>query len=434
MKITQFVPSLVLLAGGLYTTIALSTTNLNNESDAMQITTHFNNLTGIACDSSGQSCVSVGVIHHLISLDRMVYTTSNGGITWSQGTVLAHVPNEDPIPDPTESSQNFMTVRCNTTGQDCLIVGTTSISKKLAVITYTSHDGGQNWSLPQFYQPEEPNLVDDYPVLRLKCNANANSCILAINSSFNKQSSPTIFTTKNGGETWDTTTPFIIPPTAPAGITLLDLGCDQSGLFCTALTSSAESDTSGNNTPLPFTPISFIYSTHDGGVTWSDAKPLMLTQPNTQEVVESKTDVPNLLSCDPSGLSCIALGNHYIVETTENSTTLTSNNTHAYITKNGGLRWQDTTEILSSDPKFTNIFTALHCDISNRFCAAVGFATNDDTETDVFTPIIYTTIDSGQTWQKKSFTPSPDILSLMLDVFCSEDAALCHAVGYFLKS
>lgn len=434
MKIIKLIPNFVLLAGGLYVTTALSIPNLNNESDAMQITTHFNNLTGIACDGSGQSCVSVGVIHHANSLDHMVYTTNNGGITWSQGTLLAHPAIEDNIAEPTESSQNFMTIRCNTTGQDCLIAGTASMNNQPVVLTYTSHDAGQSWSLPQQYQTAEQSVVDDYPVLRLKCNANATSCILAINTTLHKQSIPTMLITKNGGETWEPTTSLSMPSSAPNGITVLDLACDQTGLFCTALTSTAESDDAENNNLTPISPTAFIYSTHDGGSTWSDAKPLMLTAPNTQDVLESKADVPQILSCDPSGLSCIALGTLYTTETTENSSTITSNNTHAYITKNGGLSWQDTTEIVATDPKLFNIFSALNCDITNRFCTAVGFATNNDNETDMFTPIIYTTIDSGHTWQKKPFTPSPNILSLMLDVFCSEDAALCHAVGFFLKS
>jgi len=41
MKIARLLPSCVLLVGGLHSIMAWS------ESDAMQITTHFNNLTGI---------------------------------------------------------------------------------------------------------------------------------------------------------------------------------------------------------------------------------------------------------------------------------------------------------------------------------------------------------------------------------------------------
>ncbi|MEI6095331.1 MAG: sialidase family protein [Gammaproteobacteria bacterium] len=438
MKIARLIPSFVLLAGGLHSITAWS------ESDAMQITTHFNNLTGIACDSSGQSCISVGVAHHPNTLDHVVYTTSNGGITWSQGTLLSHPDqHEDSMADPTDSSQNFMTIRCNTTGQDCIIAGTTSIGNHSNVFTYTSHDGGQSWSKPQLLSisplSEDQNLVDEYPFIRLKCNTSANSCILATNTTAKNQQIPTLFTTQNGGESWSAASPLTVPPSAPNGITILDLACDHTGLFCTALTSTAEYNNSLQAPPAtPLTPTAFIYSTHDSGITWSDPKPLMLTRQNNEELIQSTNDILNILSCDPSGLSCIGLGTLYTTETSETpeitTTTVTGNNTHAYLTKNGGLTWQDTTEIVASDPKLLNTFTALHCDISNRFCATVGFATNEDAETDEFIPIIYTTIDSGHTWQKKPFTPSPDILSLMLDVFCSEDAALCHAVGFFLKS
>ncbi len=437
MKIARLLPIWVLLVGGLHSIVAWS------ESDAMQITTHFNNLTGIACDSSGQSCISVGVTHHTNTLDHVVYTTSNGGITWSQATLLSHPDqNEDSVANPTDSSQNFMTIRCNTTGQDCVIAGTTSIGNHSNVFTYTSHDAGQSWSKPQLLSlspvSEDQNLADEYPFIRLKCNTSATSCILATNTTSKTQQIPRLFTTQNGGESWSAATPLTIPTSAPNGITILDLACDHSGLFCTAVTSTAESNNSLQDITTPLTPTAFIYSTHDSGISWSDPKPLMLTRQNNEELIQSTNDILSILSCDPSGLSCIGLGTLYITETSENlektTTTVTGNNTHAYLTKNGGLSWQDTAEIVDSDPKLVNAFTALHCDISNRFCAAVGFATNEDTESDQFIPIIYTTIDSGHTWQKKTFTPSPDILSLMLDVFCSEDAALCHAVGFFLNS
>lgn len=282
-------------------------------------------------------------------------------------------------------------------------------------------------------------LAEDYHALRLKCSANANWCVLATNIVANDQHIPAFFTTQNSGDTWSPAALLNVPENKtlnpPQGLDVLDLGCDQSGLFCTALTHAVEKENYDPNMPnVPFTPTSLIYSTHDGGITWSDAKPFKQTQSNSQEPVESKYDVPSLLSCDRLGLSCIALGPRYTIESTEHSTTISGNNTHAYLTQNGGLSWQHTTELLPGNSTDTNVFTALDCDISNRFCAAVGFSFDEQVETDNVVPIIYTTIDSGQTWQKRPFTPPADALSIMLDVFCSEDAALCHTVGMFLKS
>lgn len=444
MKSAQSFHIVMLLAAGLNLTPAWGSAALSNESDAMQITTHFNNLSGIACDNTAQSCVAVGSKHHRHMLDHITYTTNNGGITWSQGTVLTRPAQVNTVADPIESNQNYMTIRCDTAGKDCIIAGSTSIANQAAILTYTSHDGGCSWSKPNllFFPEQYKDLIvaEDYPSLRLKCSADANWCILATNTVANNQHIPAFFTTQNTGDTWSPATLINAPESktlnTPPGLEILDLGCDKSGLFCTAVTQTVETENPDPNVLkayIPFTPTSLIYSTHDGGMTWSDAKPFKQTQGDSQEPVESKYDVPRLLSCDQSGLSCIALGTRYRIESDEHSTTI-SGNTHAYHTQNGGLNWQHTTELFPSTPQNTIFFTALDCDISNRFCAAVGFSFDEQDETDIAVPMIYTTIDSGQTWQKKPFTPPDDKRSIILDLFCSEDAALCHTVGLLIKS
>lgn len=429
MKIARFSQCIILLSTVLnFVTPALAATEVD-ESDAMQITTNFNDLTGIACDSTAQYCVSVGVVLQAHQIDHVVYTTSNGGIKWTQGFALPHPNGEDPIEEPKNSNQNIMQIRCDTSGQNCLIAGATSIAKQSQLVTYITHDGGQTWTSPKllsYPDAQKQILTDDYPFLRLKCSANLNWCVLASNTIMEKQTIPAIFTTQNGGESWSSAmlnTPANATGTnSKEGLQMLDLGCDQSGLFCTALTTNIKDQANAESAP----PMSLIYSTHDGGITWSDAKPLMLSQTANPDPIASTQDVLHILSCDrSSGLRCIALGVQYSADA--NPATA---NTHAYLTKNGGLSWQDTTAIPSSDATHMNIFTSLHCDVSNRFCAAVGMSVDEDGDKDF--PIIYTTIDGGQTWQKKPFTSPNDALSLMLDVFCSDDAAFCHAVGVVL--
>ncbi|MGV3740623.1 MAG: hypothetical protein ACO1N3_04985 [Gammaproteobacteria bacterium] len=429
MEIARFSQFMILLSTVLnFISPAFAGTTID-ESDAMQITTNFNNLTGIACDSTAQYCVSVGVISQAHQIDHVVYTTSNGGIKWSKGFMLPHPNGEDPIEEPKNSNQNIMQIRCDTSGQNCLIAGATSIAKQSQLVTYTTHDGGQTWTAPNllsYPKAQKQILTDDYPFLRLKCSANLNWCVLASNTIMEKKTIPVVFTTQNGGESWSSA--ILNAPTnangtnLKEGLQMLDLGCDQSGLFCTALTTNMKDQYSAESTP----PLSLIYSTHDGGITWSDAKPLMLNQTANSDPIASE-DVLHILSCDrSSGLRCIALGVHYSTDEKK----ITTANTHAYLTKNGGLSWQDTTAIPSTDTTHMNIFTSLHCDVSNRFCAAVGMSVDQDGDKDF--PIIYTTIDGGQTWQKKTFTSPNDALNLMLDVFCSDDAAFCHAVGIVL--
>lgn len=436
MKIANVVLNMVLLGGGLFPTVALSNSSLNQESDAMQITTHLKHLTGIACDSTGQSCISIGIEPNATGENHLAYKTINGGISWNSGVILTHPENEDDI-DSLESIGKFTTIRCDSSTQNCLIAGTTRVSGQNVIYTYTSQDGGQTWSLPQTIsfgdQGSQASLLDEFPFLRLNCDAHMQSCILATNLIIGNKSNPILFTSQNGGENWSSGTLLSLPSDASHGVIFSDLACDQSGLFCTAITQHTAYN--GFEEDKLFIPnhSAYVYSTHDGGITWSDAKPLMLTQENNQSAIPSRHDVPTLLSCDQSGLSCIALGLYYDLQQSDNTTTLISNNSHVYLTKNGGLNWTDSSEILANDPKLSPIFTALHCDITNRFCAAVGIEIDEEHD-DEFKPIIYTSIDSGHSWMRKTFTPPDNKISMLLDIFCSEDAALCHAVGLSLTN
>ncbi len=437
MRAKSLVPGIIFLIGGISTAYPCLATSVENESDAMQITTHFNDLTGIACDNTAQYCVAVGINLHPHTIDHLIYTTQNGGVTWRSGAVLPHPNVEDAIEDPTSSGQSFMTVRCSSTGKDCLVAGTTMINGHPTLLTYASHDAGFTWSAPSLIpianQSEEQTLTDDYPFLRLKCNPTVTQCVLTTNTVLHNQHTPVIFSTQNGGETWANGVLLNQSSNTPNGIDILDLGCDQSGLICTALATAADSDDATSNEMT--IPSSMIYSTHDGGLTWSDVKPMMMITGANQDAIPSQHDRLSLLTCDQSGLSCLALGRKSFIEHTGNTQTLIAD-THAYLTKNGGLTWLDMTAITSDDKNYDNIFTSVHCNTNQRICAAVGVAVTvaDEDDNAQSHPIIYTTTDGGKTWQKKPLTPPTGVMSLLLDVFCSDDTELCHAVGLLPKT
>ncbi|HVT62743.1 MAG TPA: sialidase family protein [Legionellaceae bacterium] len=388
----------------------------------MQITTHFSDVTGIACDSSAQYCVAVGYVLQPQQIDHLIYISQDGGIHWSANPILAHPDSEDTSDHTSTDPRIQMKIACSNTGMDCTVAGTTTKAGQPYILTYHSHDGGLNWStptiLPLFHsdQPPKGNL-ENLPLVNVQCGLSGMQCMIASHTPYEDNNEPIVYLSKNGGDSWSE--PIFLPLRVgdDAGIRIHDLSCDHSGLICTAI-GSTKSSRHPNGTPI-------MYATQDGGQSWSPARSLLIAQLFNADYIISKHDFLNQISCDYTGLNCIAIGHHH--QKTQYDEIIPLNS--AYQSKDAGRSWRHAIEIDANDRFGDNIFTALHCDVGASICTAVGY----NAKGEELQPIIYTTSDAGQSWQKKEFEPPLAALGL-LDVFCADNAAICHAIGFVLPS
>lgn len=62
--------------------------SINMTLDSTDFKTHVNNLTGISCDVTAQRCLAVGFISKKDDVKHVVYSTKDGGYTWSKPITL----------------------------------------------------------------------------------------------------------------------------------------------------------------------------------------------------------------------------------------------------------------------------------------------------------------------------------------------------------
>lgn len=97
---------------------------------------------GISCDSTGLQCVAVGATVYSSGVNaNLIYKTTNGGATWSN-PILPGGPSNS-------VSNKLNAVFCYSTGQICIAIGHgANASGSFLPYSYTTIDGGQNWSRP----------------------------------------------------------------------------------------------------------------------------------------------------------------------------------------------------------------------------------------------------------------------------------------------
>ncbi len=156
-------------------------------------------LTEFSC-TSATTCTVMGSPDGDYSGDFSLYTTSDGGQTWTKGGLI-------PVGQP-----DFVTCSSAT---DCLVLGLTIESGKGVGVMVTS-DGGQSWtktSLPQGFYPRTGNCSSADNCLLIGGGSGANSNAMYSN---------------DGGRTWQASS-------APAGTGFVhSLSCVSATCFATA--------------------------------------------------------------------------------------------------------------------------------------------------------------------------------------------------------
>ncbi|MFI4962794.1 MAG: WD40/YVTN/BNR-like repeat-containing protein [Legionellales bacterium] len=204
-----------------------------------------------ACGSNGQNCLIVGYTTTATNTTLpLVYTTTDGGNTWSSPIVLS---------PPTNGTSNVLTgVACDTTGLTCMAVGTALISGGYVPLSYSSTDGGNTWGDPVL-PTTHVNTVQSV-LSGTSCNSTGLMCLAvgyAIDSNGNFLSLS--YNTSDGGTTWGTPVQLISPSGGELFNAVFNVACDGTGTSCLSVGTSMN--------PTAIAPVS--YTSTNGGATWS---------------------------------------------------------------------------------------------------------------------------------------------------------------------
>ncbi|KTD39311.1 BNR/Asp-box repeat containing protein [Legionella nautarum] len=389
-----------------------------NKAASIRFNTKLNRLDAVACDKTATQCIAVGFGAEYHLHERLAYVSQDGGKTWGEPILLA-APKEEITPMLSDDP-NLSNIHCNESGQSCKITSSAVINRIPTPIVYSSQDGGLSWSEPK---------------------------ILPLPKSVNKSQiyeNDSLYTS---------------------------ISCDQNGVICTIAGSLM-----GDKEAIPF-----IYSTNNGGETWTLSN--SLRKPSYQAPDEYfHGTILSGVSCNFSGRNCVAVGGSVIStgffstyyslnpiayytqdagahwsspivlpmkETTSSAGTLvdvacdgsgmqcitlgfdydyfTSNyHPYSFITRNGGLDWSDKSFITTKPGKHG--LTSIHCDDSGKRCKVVGWTWKRIATIPVVTPMLFTTNDAGKLWEKET-SFSVERSAKFNDIFCNNTGENCIVVG-----
>ncbi|MDR3501247.1 MAG: hypothetical protein P4L79_01530 [Legionella sp.] len=239
-----------------------------------------NNLQDVTCDSTGVKCVAVG--YAIVGINTpLSYTSVDGGVNWILSTTLP--PAQGGV------ASYAISVACDNTGIKCAAIGYYNNGTRLIPSSYTSTDGGANWSVSANMPP--PSSTGNNVMTGIACSTTGLKCT-AIGYSIASPYIPLSYTSTNGGVSWSSST--ILRPTPSSGpLALNSIACDNNGLKCAAV---GYYRNGGNNIPLSY------FST-DGGVTWTQSTTLPASQSTGPNTLFS-------ITCDKAGFKCVAVGSY----------------------------------------------------------------------------------------------------------------------------
>lgn len=374
----------------------------HNDNPKLKI--YLNNFLAMSCDKTGNLCLALGAGEDSQIANLSVYKTQDAGLNWSSPISLLPVATE------TKFSAGSASISCDSTGQRCVVVNSAKIGRYPAPVVYSTQDGGLNWSEPTVLKlPSTARKL----YMKVSCVDSGTSCMIAgAMYGVNNRGALLLYTTKDViGHQWA----FVTTLREPAGtrnhqVTLSNVSCDQSGLFCMAVGSAV---IRGSFWGIDYSSKPLVYTTEDGGAHWGD--PVVLPTKILMDQGSGLGDV----ACSVTGRQCTVLGSTYDV-----NTNLVQH--YSFTTMNGGLDWEPETVISPFDLQSSLI--SLGCDDMGINCTTVGGVYPNDASQQ-YRPLIYSTTDSAKTWTKNEQVLFPPY-SYLVDIFCSKVDDSCITVGF----
>ncbi|MFI4919155.1 MAG: hypothetical protein ACHP65_06340 [Legionellales bacterium] len=270
---------------------------------------------GVACTSSGQTCMAVG--SDIGRTTAIAYVSSNYGSTWQQtGSLNAFLG----------SYFNLESIACDSSVTRCTAVGfynNTLNGTNPSPLSYYTTNGGSTWIQSD---PAIPlNATGKNYLNSVACGSSGLNCMaIGVYYTGSHTHTPLGYASSNGGVTWTAVNPT--ENNSNATDYLNGIACDSSGTTCVVV--GYQRNTSiGYGNPGYYSPLSFY--TSNAGQQWTES--LISTYPSANGEGSYKIRL-NTISCNASGQNCTASG-HY---NNGNGNPMLPLN---YYTSNGGANW-----------------------------------------------------------------------------------------------
>lgn len=389
---------LLLISTALFSNFISANNLVENPNSSISI----NKFSAISCDQSGQLCLAVGSEKNAKISNLQIYKSQNAGIDWNAPIKLEKALFES-ASDTLEAQ-----ISCDSSGLACAIVRVGKIEDSLTPMTYFTKDGGLTWSGPHIIFHTTAFVKDNIHV-GIKCNNDGSSCIIMSTSNKNRDISSKIYVISQNGEKWEPAAPFKKPNGAESDSYLMDIDCNNTGLYCTAVGFSNIS----NHFWESYHSVPVVYVTEDGGIHWHD--PIASIK---NELIKNKGNLLSNVSCSDTGRQCTVIG-----------ATFDSNfeqQYYSYSSNDGGLTWEGP----SLFPNSTYL-NSIDCGASGANCEVVGaYVYSNEIFSGLFRPIIFHTNNSGLSWKQIEEQNVFPIFSKLTDVFCSKTEEHCAYVGF----
>ena len=296
------------------------------------------------CDAdNGQSCIAVGKYGEKTDTVLAAYYSGDGGVTWSHQIIDRYNLNY----------ADLSGVTCNReTGEYCVAVGSYHYPPKtnqLAPIIYTKAGRGTNWipHYPKQYGPWGPHIRN------VSCGGNNAQYCTAVGDFFATTSSETTFvsySSTDGGKNWRDS----VMGTQKGSGQVNAISCVNNNQLCMAVGTLNANTYSGISKAI-------IFISTDGGSSWGSYNP----EPSHYTTLNSVT-------CNQDNmLNCVAVGS------VTSAPFIYSRGT--WIRLSGGS------------------LKSVTCSNQGKYCTAIGY------DAKKFTPITYTSVNGGETWNRRAF-------------------------------